>query len=65
MSNRAACNIYSFKNASGEIIRVHSDRAKAQKLVDGAFGKGLYSVYRTSLGKEKLKDYLKRVAWYG
>jgi len=58
---RAQSNIYSFKNASGEIIRVHTDLGKAQKLVDEVFGKGYYRVYRTSLGNKTLKTYIKEL----
>lgn len=56
MSNQ---NTYSFKAATGDIIRVNRDRKKAQDMVNDFFGKGKYNVFQTSLGVKTFKEYTK------
>ena len=54
-------NSYCIKTALGIIVKIHTNRSKAQKLVDQKLGAGKYSVYRTAMHTETLNDYLKRL----
>ena len=54
-------NTYCIKSATGTIITIHRDRAKAQQKVDEALGKGKYTVFRSAMGTKSLKDYIKEL----